>query len=229
MKITPQTDNSNIPQVLGAIDPNSMISLNGASTGTHHGSTSHVSGSKDVTPASVPTCMSLSPDSLLAYCESRLQSLDDQMTTIANSQQKNAKTTTDINAIADALNDLPASSSSSSNSTVDVSDANHNAVVDAYQVAIKDAGKSTPLGQQLLNDQKAFETNIHGGKLSSDQLTQLTTNLKNDTATLNSNSETTMITLQSLMSQRQTAIQLTTNLVQSLGDQANDIAKNVGQ
>jgi hypothetical protein len=31
------------------------------------------------------------------------------------------------------------------------------------------------------------------------------------------------------MSQRQTAIQLTTNLVQSLGDQASSIAKNIGQ
>ena len=60
-------------------------------------------------------------------------------------------------------------------------------------------------------------------------MTQLTTNLKNDAADLNSDSEMTMITLQSLMSQRQTAVQLTTNLVQSLGDQQNSIAKNIGQ
>jgi hypothetical protein len=38
-----------------------------------------------------------------------------------------------------------------------------------------------------------------------------------------------MIGLQSLMSERQTAIQLTTNLVQSLGTQMNAIASNVGK
>ena len=35
-----------------------------------------------------------------------------------------------------------------------------------------------------------------------------------------------MVQLQSLMSQRQTAISLTTNLVQSLGDQEEKIAEN---
>ena len=60
-------------------------------------------------------------------------------------------------------------------------------------------------------------------------VSQLTQNLKNDAANLNSDSEMTMINLQSLMSQRQTAVQLTTNLVQSLGDQQNSIAKNIGQ
>ena len=37
-----------------------------------------------------------------------------------------------------------------------------------------------------------------------------------------------MINLQSLMSQRQQAIQMCTNLVQSLGDQCNKIAENIG-
>ena len=37
-----------------------------------------------------------------------------------------------------------------------------------------------------------------------------------------------MVQIQSLMSQRQTAVSLTTNLVQSLGDQENKIADNIG-
>jgi hypothetical protein len=45
---------------------------------------------------------------------------------------------------------------------------------------------------------------------------------------LNSGAELQMIQLQSIMSQRQTAIQITTNLVQALGDQLNKIADNVG-
>jgi hypothetical protein len=46
---------------------------------------------------------------------------------------------------------------------------------------------------------------------------------------VSSAAELAMINLQSLMSQRQEAIQLATNLVQSLGDQCNKIADNVGK
>jgi hypothetical protein len=45
---------------------------------------------------------------------------------------------------------------------------------------------------------------------------------------IQSSSELAMITLQSLMSQRQESIQMCTNLVQSLGDQCNKIAENIG-
>ena len=54
-------------------------------------------------------------------------------------------------------------------------------------------------------------------------------NLTDAAANINSNSELQMIQLGSLMSQRQTAITLTTNLVQSLGDRPlNKIADNIG-
>jgi hypothetical protein len=46
---------------------------------------------------------------------------------------------------------------------------------------------------------------------------------------ISSSAELSMINLQSLMSQRQQAIQLATNLVQSLGDQCSKIAENVGK
>ncbi len=55
-----------------------------------------------------------------------------------------------------------------------------------------------------------------------------TTAVENIQKDLNSSTELSMINLQSLMSQRQEAIQLCTNLVQSLGDQVNKIAENVG-
>jgi hypothetical protein len=53
--------------------------------------------------------------------------------------------------------------------------------------------------------------------------------VKNVQQDLNSNSELSMINLQSLMSQRQEAIQVCTNLVQSMGDQCDKIAENVGK
>jgi hypothetical protein len=47
-------------------------------------------------------------------------------------------------------------------------------------------------------------------------------------ANLGKDSELGMISLQSIMSQRQSAIQICTNLVQSFGDQMNKIAANIG-
>jgi hypothetical protein len=52
--------------------------------------------------------------------------------------------------------------------------------------------------------------------------------LSDAAGSLNSDSELAMVHLESLMSQRQTAVTLTTNLVQSLGDQENKIADNIG-
>jgi hypothetical protein len=45
---------------------------------------------------------------------------------------------------------------------------------------------------------------------------------------MNSASELGMISIQSYMSQRETAVQLTTNLMQSIDDQAQKIAENIG-
>ena len=57
---------------------------------------------------------------------------------------------------------------------------------------------------------------------------QIIDGVKGIQSDINSAAELSMIGLQSLMSQRQEAIQLCTNLVQSMGDQCNKIAENVG-
>jgi len=179
------------------------------------------------TASDVPDCLSLSPEGLMAYCQSRLQSLDGQMTGIFSSQQTNAKVTQDLNAIASQLSALPSPSSSSSTS-ITISAANAAAIEAAYTRAINDAGPTSSIGEQLTTDLGTFQTAAQGGTISTDKASLLTQNLKNYTGDLNSDSELTMINLQSLMSQRQTAVQLTTNLVQSLGQQTSDIAKNIG-
>ena len=64
--------------------------------------------------------------------------------------------------------------------------------------------------------------------LQSQELQGYAQTLTDAAGNLNSNSELGMVQIQSLMSQRQTAVSLTTNLVQSLGDQENKIADNIG-
>jgi hypothetical protein len=187
----------------------------------------HTTHAAEAAPSSVAATLGLSPDSLMAYCQSRLNSLDDQMSGIFNTQTQNAQETKDVNAIAAALDDLPGPSSGSSNIPVGSTDQAN--ITSAYNVAIADASQTNkPLAAQLENDLAAFNTDAKGGSMNPDTITQLSQNCKNYAGTLNSDSELTMINLQSLMSQRQTAVQLTTNLVQSLGEQTSDIAKNVG-
>lgn len=197
--------------------------------------TSGTSGSGEATPVSTPPSMSISPDALMAYCESRLNSLDTQMTQIFDQQQTNASLTQDIDAIASALNESSAApGSSSSNPNPDMT-LNPITVEMAYNTAIHDAKSAgnTTLANELTQDLSMFtgtsSINNNPPTISSNTLSGLQQSLKNYGNELNSNSEMSMITLQSLMSQRQTAIQLTTNLVQSLGDQASSIAKNIGQ
>lgn len=185
-------------------------------------------GAVEAPPPPMPECMSLSPDALMTYCETRLNSLDSQVAGIFNQQQQNATLTTDVNAVAASLNELPAPNTNTP-PAVTVSDPS--TIEAAYNQAINDAGgPNTQLGSSLNKDLTTFESEVKSGNgsITSDKLSQLTENLKNYTGDLNSNSEMTMINLQSLMSQRETAVQLTTNLVQSLGQQASDITKNIG-
>jgi hypothetical protein len=186
-------------------------------------------GSVATAPASVPDCLSMSPDSLMAYCSSRLQSLDGQMQTIFTAQQTDAKVTQDLNQIATAMNDLPAPGSGS-NPTVKVSGDDATAIRNAYQQAINDAQKTNPqLAASLKKDLDSFNSHLTGGAIPNSNVGNLTQNIKNYSSQINSDSELSMINLQSLMSQRETAIQLTTNLVQSLSQQTSDITKNIGQ
>ena len=66
------------------------------------------------------------------------------------------------------------------------------------------------------------------GVYGADEAQEYITTVQGVQSNMSSDSELSMISLQSLMSQRQTAVQLTTNLMQSLDDQAKDIAQNIG-
>lgn len=97
--------------------------------------------------------------------------------------------------------------------------------------------QTTPSSAALSNDQidDLFKNHHQNDPSSSDtsigtqDFTAMTTTaVQNIQKDQNSSTELSMINLQSLMSQRQEAIQLCTNLVQSLGDQVNKVAENVG-
>jgi hypothetical protein len=180
----------------------------------------------------------LTPESLVAYCDSRLTSLDAQMQTIFNQQQTNASTETALSNLASALNDLP--QPSGTNTTVKVPLDQMGALEVTYQQAIAAAGPNTSLGQSLQKDLDAV-TNAYGPgssefyvrghnpsePISVSVLNNASQNVKTYASNLNSDSQVSMIDLQSMMSQQQTAVELSTNLLQTYSQTTSDIASNM--
>ncbi len=184
----------------------------------------------------------LTPDSLMAYCETRLRGLDDQMQKAFADQQKS-------NAVQEMLSGLQGLAVlGAPEDTLDLSMKGNSGwpnkpadfqkvqgAYDAIQERIKQLDPRDPMVAKLtkiadsLGSMKSGSFIPAATSISPQQWnTEITEALSSTAKDLSSSSELSMIQLQSLMSQRQEAIQMCTNLVQSLGDQCNKIAENVG-
>jgi hypothetical protein len=202
----------------------------------------------------------LSPDALIAYCQSRLDSIDDQMTDSFNEQQKSAETISQIDTVMAQIKQYDGST---------VTDPDTCRLLESnFEGLILSLRKSDPGCPALPALTTAYNSMVYSGtggaaflqaqhpsappdpmepdfidkttyppdssttqgdnKLGDTELQGYAQTLTDAAGNLNSDSELQMVQLQSLMSQRQTAISLTTNLVQSLGDQENKIADNIG-
>ena len=173
-----------------------------------------------------PDTSELSPDALMVYCQTRLHGLDTQMKAFFAGQQK-------ANADSAAINDALGVLNKYSDGFMDGGGGDPAKAQEldlALQTAIGKVGRDTPVGQKLVTVyNRVHETGAGGdNRISRDEMQGFLSDLKSVQSEISANSELGMIQLQSLMSQRTTALQLVTNLVQSLGDQANKIAANVG-
>jgi hypothetical protein len=186
----------------------------------------------------------MTPDSLMAFCSTRLSSLDTQMQEIFDQQTQSAATINDLNTISSDLNDLPGPSTDTP-PKITMSAAQYSQIVHDYDVAIDDlspkngspsamhaAGNQTALGQQLQADHDSFIANCTVNssgtvEVPASVVTNVTQNLKTYTSSLNSDAEMQMINLQSLMSSRQTAVELSTNMMETLASTDQSIAANL--
>jgi hypothetical protein len=212
----------------------------------------------DAIPTDLSTC--ISPDALMAYCESRMNGIDTEIKKTFDQQQK---TNQEQQILGDALQTIQAFG----DGTLDPKSLQQGtnpeqckqmelAIESAIQ-KIKDIDPSSPAiarleamhdklmgtGSGPFND----NTGPHGyynpdykshppdgghteedGNISVEEMKGFIDDLNNINSGLSSNSELQMINLQSLMSQRQTAVELTTNLVQSLDETTGKIVGNVG-
>jgi hypothetical protein len=190
----------------------------------------------------------LTPDALMAYCQSRLDSIGDQVKTSLATQERNASS---IQQIDQFISDLKPFAGQDLNDkdkcatletqfgaliqSLQTSDPGCSALptlITTYNSMVwSGTGGNTPSGPQFIDPGAYTPTgagNQGDGDFSQAELQGYVGTLTDAAGNINSDSQLDMVHLQSLMSQQQTAVSLTTNLVQSLGDQENKIADNIG-
>lgn len=198
----------------------------------------------DTPPEADPGMAYLSPDALMAYCQSRLSAIDGQIGSVMASQQS---TIADVNDINSALATLQKYSSGTTDGAAcqEMATALHTAI---ENIDGRDPNCSVlPRLKQAYNDlvwtgagpagsgyYPGYDPHPSPGgtegdhDISAPEMSAFVGTLNGASADLNSGAELQLVNIQSLMSQRDTTVQLTTNLVQSLGDEQNKIANNVG-
>jgi hypothetical protein len=174
----------------------------------------------------------LTPDALMLYCASRLKGLDQQM------QEQFAKQQT-YRAASGAVNKLQArfAELSANQKGISPSDPQHKAIFDEMESLWNDAMAAlppdSPQRAQLQGQRDAYNRSMmapNGGDwaFSKEECASMATSIGTISKDLSSSAELDMIQLQSLMSQRQTAIQMCTNLVSALGETSKTIAQKIG-
>lgn len=174
----------------------------------------------------------LTPETLLDFCAMKLRGIDEQVQRAFMKQQ-------DRNKLSAALGDLANVLQSSKTIPDDASGDGMRAEVSArFDAAIAAAGPNTAVGKDLQAQKDAFTKTItpsgegataNGAGADENEMKRFVDTLTRTQANVNREGELEMIQLQSLMSQRQQAIQMCTNLVSGLGQSSMAIAQNMGK
>ena len=170
----------------------------------------------------------LTPESMMVYLTTRLSGIDEQIQGHMQSQEQSEKLRAAVNAIKAKLNELPQSSDKGDNLE------GKRAVLDEIASIIDEqiAPVDPNLAQRLTDDLSAENHILYTPKGGNGTYT--TTEIENSqkyletiASELESTAQMNMIHLQSLMSGRQTAISLATNLLASLGESSKKIVDNI--
>lgn len=170
----------------------------------------------------------VSSDTLLFYCASRIHSIDDQTQLQFEKQQSYRAVTQCANSLNEKLTNI-ANHPPDENDKVSTSKQ-----CEEIEAVMDDAIKAAPEGSQLratLQEKRDrfHKTNVDQcGLLSKDEVTAYATEFNDLSKQLGSSAELDMINLQSLVSQRQTAIQLVTNMMSSLNESQKAVAAKIG-
>ncbi|MCL2448507.1 MAG: hypothetical protein FWD17_06130 [Polyangiaceae bacterium] len=160
----------------------------------------------------------LTADDLFAYCEAQTSSIDGEAQTFFTDAENNDKAQAAINqAMADVrtLQTKMSGGSFTGDEVTQLSD------------ELKTLEQNYPAESSQI--QSAIDTVNNGGdtKLTSDEAQRVLDTLSGVTQDFQSDNQMTMIKLQSAMSEREQAIQLTTNILQTLNDSETKVITNI--
>lgn len=171
--------------------------------------------------------MFLTPETLVDYCQTRIRGLDEQVQATFRKQENRKALSDSLSKLADHFNDRDGIAASETEERAQIEA--------AFDAAIEAAGPNTPAGKALEKVRADYRADAAGGSEENNadvdqtgckEIFERINAIQGD---VNRASELEMIQLQSLVSQRQQALQVCTNLVSALGQQMQAIAQNVGK
>jgi hypothetical protein len=179
-----------------------------------------------------PDYVPLTPDGLLVFCQKQLRDLDTKIQSAMTSQQGMVATESQVSDIEAILKQNMNGPGSDQDDKVGFQDPTILNNIDDKVTTLMNqatAAGNTALATSL----KAVHDTLHAGppgdcKVTKDDIKDMCTTLDSATTDLRSGAELSMITLQSLISQRATALQLTTGMMSSMNDGSKAIAGNIG-
>jgi hypothetical protein len=185
----------------------------------------------------------VSPASLMAYCQTQLNTYNTQMDTIFQQQQSTDQFAADVNAAISTFNQYSAGINVKGGTSLDGepgTPGDPNApptgtfgqlVTQLQQLQNEASACGMPTAAQTIgNAITSLTTNGNGGtdnSCSSGDIANILQDLQGATSDTTSSSQMQMITLNSLMSQEQTAVQLTTNMMQTFSQMNESITANM--
>jgi hypothetical protein len=166
----------------------------------------------------------MTPDALMIYLSTRMGSLDDQMGSIFDRQKTSEKVRTELRGIQEALTNVPTNKDEETVYDFDP------AIVDEINAHLHNIGQVDPklgaeLKAHLIVDGQILSRN--DARTSTSELNATKDYLNLVAKDLEAGSQMDMISLQSLMGARQTAIQLSTNLISALSESQKSVVSNI--
>jgi hypothetical protein len=164
----------------------------------------------------------LTGESLLLYCQTQLNSYDDTISGFLNEQKLNLARKKGLSGIENTLKKYV--------NHLDQSGVND--IRNTFNSAISALPPGDPVRGAMID--KLAEFNSHSGNgqpiyYTSEQMTAFAGDVRSMLDNVNGNAEINMIQLQQVMSQRQTAVQLTTSLLAKLDEGTKSVVSNIGR
>jgi hypothetical protein len=170
------------------------------------------------TMAEIDDTTTLTPDALFAYCQSQMNNIDGQ----ANGYFADAKNNNDMqNKIVQVMAEvrkLQTESSADGDPAVNSIQSELQGIVDNLSDPKEKAAVQSAIGVLMTGNDT---------KVSDDEAQKVIDTLTSVNSQLGSDNQMTMIHLQSAMSQREQAIQLTTNMLQTINDCESKVIANI--